>query len=168
MKNAYTVLIFRTEILVVITIVIFFVGDAVKSLLTKRQESILSNLQQAQKRAMEIEQVYLDAQKNFQQVSDEVMEIGLQAKESIQQQEKQYQNQIITDLQKLKTTNTSTIYYQQQKIQKQISQKIIHFAIKKVHQKFQKGLNSNVQKSVNKLSIQLLAEGLRLRPPRLL
>lgn len=158
----------KKKILVVITIVIFFVGDAVKSLLTKRQESILSNLQQAQKRATEIEQIYLDAQKNFQQVSDEVMEIGLQAKESIQQQEKQYQNQIITDLQKLKTTNTSTIYYQQQKIQKQISQKIIDFAIKKVHQKFQKGLNSNVQKSVNTLSIQLLAlvSGADLRPPR--
>lgn len=83
------------------------------------------------------------------------MEIGLQAKESIQKQEKQYQNQIITDLQKYKTTNTSTIYYQQQKMQKQISQKIIDFAIQKVHQKFPKSLNTNVQKSVNTLSLKL-------------
>ena len=135
-------------------------GDAVKSLLTKRQESIFSNLQQAQKRAIEIEQVYLDAHKNFKKASDEVIEIGLQAKESIRQQEKQYKNQIMTDLQKFKTTNASTIYYQQQKIQKQISQKIIDFAIKKVHQKFQKSLNSNVHKSVNTRSIQLW-----LQPP---
>jgi len=98
----------------------------------------------------------LDAQKNFQQASEEAVEIRLQAKDSIQQQEKQYQNQVITNLQRLKATNTSTIYYQQQKIQKQISQKIIDFAIKKVHQKFQKGLNLNVQKSVNTLSIKIL------------
>ena len=98
----------------------------------------------------------MDAQINFKQASNEAVEIGFQAKESIQQQEKQYQNQIIADLQRLKTTNTSTIYYQQQKIQKQISQKIIDFAIKKVDQKFQKGLNLNVQKSVNTLSIKLL------------
>ena len=130
-------------------------GDAVKSLLAKRQESIFSNLQQAQKRAIEIEQIYLDAQKNFKQASNEVVEIGLQAKESIQRQEKQYENQIITDLQKFKTANASTIYYQQQKIQKQISQKIIDFAIEKVSRKFQKNLNSNMQKYVNTLSIQL-------------
>ena len=130
-----------------------------KSLLAKRQESIFSNLQQAQKRAIEIEQIYLDAQKNFKQASNEVIEIGLQAKESIQRQEKQYENQIITDLQKFKTANASTIYYQQQKIQKQISQKIIDFAIEKVSRKFQKNLNSDTQKSVNELStlsLQLL------------
>lgn len=126
-----------------------------KSLLAKRQESIFSNLQQAQKRAIEIEQIYLDAQKTFKQASDEVMEIGLQAKESIQQQEKQFKNKIMTDLQKFKTANASTIYYQQQKIQKQISQKIIDFAIEKVSRKFQKNLNSNMQKYVNTRSIQL-------------
>lgn len=98
----------------------------------------------------------MDAKKKFKQASNEVIEIGLQAKEYIKQQEKQYQNQIITDLQKLKTTNTSTIYYQQQKIQKQISKKIIKYAIQKVDQKFQKSLNPKVQKSVNTFSIQLL------------
>ena len=140
-------------------------GDAVKSLLAKRQESIFSNLQQAQKRATEIEHVYLDAQKNFKNASDEVIEIGLQTKESIQKQEKQYQNQIITDLQKFKTTNALTIYYQQQKMQKQISQKIIDFAIQKVYQKFPKSLNTNVQKSVNTLSIQLWSRNHLGTPP---
>lgn len=141
---------------VVIAIVIFFVGDAVQSLLAKRQESIFSNLQQAQKRTIEIEQIYLNAKKNFQQASTEVIEIGLQAEESIKQQEKQYQNQLTTDLQRMTSLRDTTIYYQQQKIQKQISQKIIEFAIQKVNQKFQKGLNPKVQKSVNTFSIQLL------------
>ena len=156
MKSAHAVLIFLKEISVVIAIVIFFVGDAVQSLLAKRQESIFSNLQQAQKRTIEIEQIYLDAKKKFKQASNEVIEIGLQAKEYIKQQEKQYQNQITTDLQRFTDLRYKTIYYQQQKIQKQISQKIIKYAIQKVDQKFQKGLNPKVQKSVNTFSIQLL------------
>lgn len=98
----------------------------------------------------------MNAKKKFKQASTEVIEIGLQAEESIKQQEKQYQNQITTDLQRFISLRDKTIYYQQQKIQKQISQKIIEFAIKKVDQKFQKGLNPKVQKSVNTFSIQLL------------
>ena len=61
-----------------------------------------------------------------------------------------------TDLQRLQSSTAATIYYQQQKIQTQIAQQIIDFAIKKVDLKFQEGLTQKVQKSVNTLSIQLL------------
>lgn len=98
----------------------------------------------------------MDAKKKFKQASTEVSEIGLQAKEYIKQQEKQYQNQITTDLQRFTALRAKTIIYQQQKIQKQISKKIIQYAIQKVDQKFQKGFNLKVQKSVNTFSIQLL------------
>ena len=146
----------RQEIEVVIAIVIFFVGDAVQSLLSKRQESIFSNLQQAKQRAAEMEQSYLNAQTKLEKASNEVLAIGIQAEESIKQQKKQSQNRISTDLQRLQSSTAATIYYQQQKIQKQISQQIIDFAIKKVDLKFQEGLTQKVQKSVNTLSIQLL------------
>nr|AYC64104.1 ATP synthase CF0 subunit I [Johnson-sea-linkia profunda] len=149
-------LIFLKQILLIIVIVIFFVGDAVKSLLAKRQESIFSNLHQAQQRAKEIEQVYLDTQTKYQTASNEVLEIRLQTKESIQQQEKQYQIQRMKDLQRLQENQKTTIIYQQQKIQKQISQKILDFAFQKVDQKFQQGLNQKVQKSVHTLSIKAL------------
>nr|YP_009519515.1 ATP synthase CF0 subunit I [Rhipiliopsis peltata]AYC65466.1 ATP synthase CF0 subunit I [Rhipiliopsis peltata] len=148
--------IYLKQILLIIAIVIFFVGDAVQSLLAKRQESIFVNLQQAQERALEMEKSLMEAQQKFKNASNEVLEIGVQADESIQKQEKQYQNQIATDLQRLQEMTATTIYYQQQKIQKQISQKILDLAIQKVDQKFQKGLNPKVQKSVNKLSINLL------------
>nr|AYC64363.1 ATP synthase CF0 subunit I [Pseudochlorodesmis sp. HV01306a] len=138
------------------TIVIFFVGDAVQSLLAKRQESIFYNLQQAQARATEIEQSYLAAQTKFKQTTNEVIEINNQTKNSIEQQEKQYQLQLTQNLQRLQELQESTIYYQQQKIQKQIKQSLIDFATQKVDQKFQAGLNPKVQKSVNTLSIKLL------------
>nr|AYC63981.1 ATP synthase CF0 subunit I [Flabellia petiolata] len=149
--------IFETNIInLAIAVVIFFVGDAVKSLLNKREESIFSNLQQAQKRAAEMEQGYKEAQTKFKEASNEVLKINSQAEESIKQQEKQYQTQISKDLQRLKEFKQSTIYYQQQKIQKQISQKIIDFALNKVNQKFQKGFALKRQKSINTLSIKQL------------
>lgn len=151
--------IFETNIInlaVVIAVVIFFVGDAVKALLAKRQESIFSNLQQAQDRAKEIEQSYLNAKNKFKNASNEAIEIGIQNKESIQQQEKQYQIQLTQSLQRLKEFQKSTIYYQQQKIQKQLKQNVIDFAIKKVNKKFEKGLSLKTQKSINTMSIQML------------
>lgn len=136
---------------------VFFVGDAVKSLLAKRQESIFSNLDQAQQRAKQIEQVYLDTQTKYQTASNEVVQIRLQTKASLQQQDQQYQIQIMKQLQRLQENQNTTLVYQQQKIQKQISQKILDLAFQKVDQKFQLGVNSKVQKSVHTLCIRALA-----------
>ena len=121
--------------------------------MAKRQESICANLEQAQERAKEIEQNLIAAQQEFQNASKEVIEIGAMADESIQKQEKQYQKNLTNDLERLEETTATTINYQQQKVQKQIAQRILKSAIKTVDQKFQKGLNPKIQKSVNKLSI---------------
>ena len=155
MKNAHTVL-FLNQIEVVLAVVIFFVGDAVQSLLAKRQQSILSNLQQAQQRAEESDRLFRDAQEKFTKASSQVEDINLQTNQSIEQQKKQYQTQILADLQRLQEFQKSTIDSQQQKIQKQISQTVILSSIQKVDQKFQKGFDQKTQKSVNTFSIHLL------------
>ena len=113
-------------------------------------------MNQAQQRAEEIEQVYAKTQTKYQAASNEVLEIRLQTKESIQQQDKQYQIQRMKDLQRLQENQKTTILYQQQKIQKQISQTILDSALQRVDQKFEQGLNPKVQKSVHALSIQAL------------
>lgn len=59
------------------------------------------------------------------------------------------------DLERLNQFQKSTIYYQQQKIQKQISQKILISVNQKVQQKFQKRLNQKFHKSINTSSIEL-------------
>ena len=96
------------------------------------------------------------AQTKFKQTENEVIEINNQTQKSIEQQEKQYQIQLTQNLQRLQELQESTIYYQQQKIQKQLKQSFIDLATQKVDQKFQAGLNPKVQKSVNTLSIELL------------
>ena len=117
--------------------------------MSKRQESIFSNLQQANKRALEMEQIFLEAQKKFEKAQEVSQQIGKQTEESIKKQEKQSQNQISTDLQRLKESTITTIYNQQQKIQKQLAKRAIDFAIIKVEQTFQKGFTQNLQKSIN-------------------
>lgn len=134
----------------------FFVGDAVKSLLAKRQQSILSNLQQAKERAAETERLFLEAQEKLKKASDQVLEISLQADRSIEEQNKKSQNQFSADLQKLQESQESTLESQQQKIQKQISQKILISSIQKVDQKFRKGFDRKTQKTVNALAMDLL------------
>ncbi|MFY2490620.1 hypothetical protein [Escherichia coli] len=139
--------------------VIFFVGDAVQSLLTKRQESILSNLQQAKDRGNEADQIFLKAQKKYANASSQVNDVISEAQKSIDEEKKQSQLQIEIDLDRLKQFKKSTIYYQQQKIKKQISQKILISVNQKVQQKFQKRLNKKFHKSINTSSIEFLQKG---------
>nr|YP_009306397.1 ATP synthase CF0 subunit I [Caulerpa cliftonii]AOP19301.1 ATP synthase CF0 subunit I [Caulerpa cliftonii] len=151
--------IFETNIInlaVVLAVVIFFVGDAVRSLLTKRQESILSNLRQGEERAQEAEKLFLEARKKYNNASEQVNQIKIQTQKSIQDDQTQSQIQIQTDLERLKQFQNSTIYYQQQKIQKQISQKILISVNQKVNQKFQMRLNSKFHKSINTSCIESL------------
>nr|AYC64055.1 ATP synthase CF0 subunit I [Halimeda micronesica] len=138
-----------------IAIVIFFVGDALKSLLSKRQESIFSNLQQANQRAIEMKQKLLEAQTKFENASKEVQQIKKQAENENSIKKQENKNQIATNLQRLKESTVSTIYNQQQKIKLETSQKIIDFAINKVLSRAP-NFTQNVQKSVNKLSITSL------------
>nr|YP_009472841.1 ATP synthase CF0 subunit I [Caulerpa manorensis]ARO74463.1 ATP synthase CF0 subunit I [Caulerpa manorensis] len=150
--------IFETNVInlaVVLAIVIFFVGDGVKSLLNKRQESILSNLQQAQDRENEAEKILSKAQKKYNNASSQVNDVIEDAQKSIDEEKKQSQFQMELDLERLNQFQKSTIYYQQQKIQKQISQKILISVNQKVQQKFQKRLNQKFHKSINTSSIEL-------------
>nr|YP_009729343.1 ATP synthase subunit b [Caulerpa ashmeadii]QHQ73255.1 ATP synthase subunit b [Caulerpa ashmeadii] len=150
--------IFETNILnlaVVLAIVIFFVGDGIQSLLNKRQELILSNLQQAQDRENEAEKIFSKARKKYNNASSQVNDVIDDAQKSIDEEKKQSQLQTELDLERLKQFQKSTIYYQQQKIQKQISQKILISVNQKVQQKFQKRLNQKFHKSINTSSIEL-------------
>lgn len=127
-----------------------------KSLLAKRQESIFSNLQQAKQRVKEIEKVYLDTQIMYHKVLTEVLELRLQTEDLIKERKQQYQIKKMKNLQKIQENQKTTIFYQQKKIQKQTSQKIIDFTLQKVDKKFQQGLNQRIQKSMQILSIKAL------------
>nr|YP_009472543.1 ATP synthase CF0 subunit I [Chlorodesmis fastigiata]ARO74181.1 ATP synthase CF0 subunit I [Chlorodesmis fastigiata] len=137
-----------------IFIVIFFVGNTVKSLLSKRQKSIFKNLQQSKRRAIKVQQNLLDVQTKIEKISDEVSEIQRQSDESIKQQKKQYQNQISTDLQKLEESQKSTIDFQRRQIRKQISQEVVDSTLRKVDQKLKDNFNEAIKKAVSFWSVE--------------
>lgn len=113
-------------------------------------------MQQAQQRSIDVEQMYSNAQILLKQASDEAIEIRIQTEKLIKQQNEKYQDQIATNIQKLRENAITTINNQKQKIQKQVSQKIIDSTMQKIFQKFEKNLNEKIQKSINISSIQLL------------
>lgn len=135
--------------LVVIAVVIFFVGDAVKSLLLKRQESIISNLQQAKQRVIEMEQNLLNAQKKFENASAVAQVIKNQNEESIKKQEIQSQEKLAADLQRLKESTVTTIANQKRKTQKKIYQGLITIVINRVERDIQYGFTDNCDKAIN-------------------
>nr|AYC65747.1 ATP synthase CF0 subunit I [Udotea sp. TZ0819] len=145
--------IFLKRILLII-IVIFFVGKTVKSLLSKRQKSILRNLRQSKRTKIEVKQSLLDVQTKIGKVSEEALEIQQNTDESIRQQKEQYQTQMLTDLQRLEEFQKSTINFQQRQIRKQISQKIIDSTVQKVDKKLKDNFNEAIKKVVSFWSVE--------------
>lgn len=94
------------------------------------------------------------AQQKYNNASSQVNNIINDTQKSIDEEKEQSQLQTELDLERLKQFQKSTIYYQQQKIQKQISQKILISVNQKVQQKFQKRLNQKFHKSINTSSIE--------------
>lgn len=127
-------------------------------MLSKRKEDILSNLEQAVIQTAKIEQNYLNAQNKYTKASEEVIEISRQTKESIKEKQEQNKIKIAADLQRLQNYKESIIYYQKQKIQKQIFQEFIDLSIIKIHQNFKKELKNEAQDSINILFIKQLAQ----------
>ena len=52
---------------VVVAVVVIYIGDALKSLLANRKQTILNNFQEADKRALEAENRLKEAQKQFEE-----------------------------------------------------------------------------------------------------
>nr|BBD21545.1 ATP synthase CF0 B subunit [Rhipidosiphon lewmanomontiae] len=149
--------IFETNIInlaAVFIIIIFFGSKTIKSLLSKRQKSILKNLQQSKTRAIKGKQSLLEVQTKVENASEEKSQIQQQTKESIQQQKEQYQSQISTDLQKLEELKKSTLDFEQRQIRKQISKKILDSTLQKVDQKFKDNFNEAIKKAVSFWSIE--------------
>nr|AYC64736.1 ATP synthase CF0 subunit I [Boodleopsis sp. FL1161] len=139
-----------------IFIVVIFVGDTGKSLLRNRQKSISFNIQQAQQRARDTEQMYLNAQIKLQDTAFEVFEIKSKTKEIIQKQDEQYRKQREENIQRLQENQKIILYYYQKKKQKEVAQETIDHVLQKVNQKLNKNFNKKAQKLTHTACIQNL------------
>lgn len=148
-------LILRKYSKVVIGVVIFIIGDALKSLLLKRKESILLNLTEAETRAENAQKLFLTTKNQFQEAILKAKEIDLESKILVQNERNKFQIEFENNIQQLEKLKNITITLQEQKIRNQISQKIILLALKKVNQKLKTRCDQNFQNSINNFYITL-------------
>nr|ARQ82166.1 ATP synthase CF0 subunit I [Avrainvillea mazei] len=150
--------IFETNVInlaVVIGFVIVLVGDAFKSLLLKRKESILLNLKEAEIRAEKAQELFLTTKNKLEEAIIQAKEIDIESKILVQNEKNKFQIEFENNIKQLEKLKNLTIALQQQKIRNQISQKIIILALKKVNQKLKTRCDQNFQNLINNFYITL-------------
>lgn len=138
---------------VVIAIVISFVGDALRSLLENRKQTVLNNLREADQRAIEAEEKLNQAQIKLDLAQKKAIEIREQGINTAEQEKIQFIRQFEKDFDFLKQLKEQTIKLQQQKVIFQISQQVISLALQKVKSKLSKRLRFTFHSYVNNFNV---------------
>ena len=149
--------IFETNVInlaVVITVVISFVGDAVRELLDNRKKTILQNICAADARAQEVQEKIQQAMAQLQAAEKKASEIRSQGLVSADREKKLCIQQAEEEATRLKQVKEDTIRLQQQKAIQQISQQIVVLSLQQVREKLQHKIKSRTfHPWVNKVKI---------------
>ena len=140
---------------VVIGIVVSFGGDALRSLLKNRKQTIFSSLQEADSRAEEAKEKLSKAKSQLSLFQKKAYEIRQQASATAEQEKKQAIQQTQEDTQRLEQVKQETLQMQQQKTISQISQQVVLFALDQVRDKLKKRLDASFHSAVNKFYVAL-------------
>jgi F-type H+-transporting ATPase subunit b len=141
---------------VVLAVVITFVGDALRSLLENRKQTVLNNLREADQRASEAQEKLNQAQAQLELAKKKATEIREQGITTAEQEKLQTIRQAEKDVSRLEELKDETIKLQQQKALSQISQQVVSLALTKVREKLKKSLDDSFHSSVNNFNIVLL------------
>nr|YP_009268294.1 ATP synthase CF0 subunit I [Ostreobium quekettii]SBQ77014.1 ATP synthase CF0 subunit I [Ostreobium quekettii] len=141
---------------VVIVVVISFVGDALRSLLENRQQLILANLSEADKRAKKAQEKLIEAKSQFEAAKLKSEEIAKQGIVTLNKDKDNSQIQTEEMIQRLDKLKKETLLSQQQKALKLLSKKVIQSSLTQVQEKLQKRIDSKFQTSINNFYIALL------------
>jgi F-type H+-transporting ATPase subunit b len=128
---------------VVVGIVVTFVGDALRSLLENRRQSIVNALQQAEQRAQEAKAKLATAQAQLDLAKEKAATIRQQGRTAADQERASFAAQ----------TKADTLLLQQQKAVAQVSQKVIALALAKVREKLTRRLDATFHESVNNFNV---------------
>jgi F-type H+-transporting ATPase subunit b len=140
---------------VVLAIVISFVGDALRSLLENRKQTIVSNLEEAEKKSKEARERLTQAKNQLEEARKKALEIRKQGLITAEQEKKQCIRQTEDDIARLEDLKSQTLQVQQQKAIAQVSQQVIALAINQVREKLNTRLNGPFHDSVNNFNIVL-------------
>jgi len=140
---------------VVIGIVVSFGGNALRSLLDNRKQTILNNLEEADKKAKEAQDKLNKTKTQLELAKKKATEIREQGIITAEQEKKQCISQTEQDALRLEEIKQETIQFQQQKAISQVSQQVVSLALNKVREKLSNHLNSSFHSSVNNFNIVL-------------
>lgn len=141
---------------VVLGVVVSFGGDALRSLLENRRETILGNLREADQRASEAREQLQQAQLQLEKAQKRAAEIREQGLVTAEQEKVQCIRQAEDDAVRLEEVKQETIQLQQQKVISQISQQVVALALNKVREKLKLSFDDAFHASVNNFNIVLL------------
>ena len=142
--------------MIVIGIVIYFVGDALRSLLNNRREIVLSNLDEANKRIVASQEKLVEARSQFEAAQKEKQEIQNQSLNQVTTEKTTFRTQTQEIIQKLEKLKKETLLFQQQKTLNLLSKKVIQLSLKQVQEKLQNRVDLKFQTSIDNFYIALL------------
>jgi F-type H+-transporting ATPase subunit b len=150
---------YETNILnlaVVLAVVVKVVGDALRTVLDQRRQTILSTLQEADKKAREAQERLESARRDLEEARLRANEIRMQVVPTAERENFAIQQQLERDLSRLQERRRQTIELERQRIIQSISQKISTLALSSVETKLLKVLrsqsgSSSKQKELNEI-----------------
>lgn len=140
---------------VVLGIVISLGGDAVRSLLENRKQTIVNNLREVDQRAQEAEEKLKQATTQLELAQQKASEIRQQGIKTSEQEKKQGIRQTQEDAARLEEIQQETLRLQQQKAIQKISQQVVSLALTRVREKLNQKLDTRFHTSVNNFNIVL-------------
>jgi len=140
---------------VVLAVVVTYVGDALRSLLENRKQTILNNFREADQRASEAQERLAKAKLQLEQAQAKAKQIREQALVTIEQEKNQIVRQNQEDIKRLSIVQQETLQFEQQKVQNELAQKLVRLALHQVREKLTQRLNSSIHNAVNNFQIVL-------------
>lgn len=134
---------------VVIAIVVSFGGDALRSLLENRRRSILTTLEQADRRAKEAEEKLLEAKNRLALAQQRGDEIRVQGKETAERERLDAVAQTEKDLFRLEEGREEVLQLRRQRAIGQVCRRVITRALSQVRKKLDQRLDADFHESVN-------------------
>jgi F-type H+-transporting ATPase subunit b len=153
--------IFETNVInlaAVIAIVISFVGPNLTGLLEDRKKTILSNLEEANQRALEAQQRLTEARAQLELAKTKAQQIREEGALRADQEEKNCIFQHEERLSRLEEFKQETIQFYQQKALKQAYMYIISRIMTRVRERLNSGLDSTYHVVVNNFYVSRFTE----------
>jgi F-type H+-transporting ATPase subunit b len=143
---------------VVIGVVVSLGGDALRSLLQTRKETILKNFEEAKVRSEEAREKLALASKEVENAKIKAQEITQQTASILEKERAMYSQQFESETKRLTSLKEETLTFQEQRAKYQISNQIIALAVEKVEQTIKSRLTPRLHDSVNNFNILLLGK----------